>query len=652
MKYIVLLLALHTGPLLAQEAGFEFGKTTYADLEMMRYDNDTSAAAVVLNEFGLTYKDNESPYPLVLEYHVKIKILKQSGVERGTIEIPVRRSKSDKEEVMDVRASTFGLVDNRIVESKLDRKAVFLDDQSDYWSLVKFAMPDVKAGSIIEYSYKLKSPFMFNWRTWEFQGELPKIKSEFWARIPANYVYNITLRGPFQLQLNESQVLKDCYTPLGSLRADCAGMKYGMKNIPAFHEEKYMTAKSNFLSAIYFELAELKRFDGTSERYTEDWKDVDKKLKSDEQFGVQIRKAAGVWEKPVRAATTGITDPMEKARKNYDLVRDYFLWNETFGHFTQLGARKAYEERKGNIADINLSLVGALQSAGLPAEAAMLSTRANGIITTVHPVMSEFNYVIAALKMGTDVTLLDATSRLNPFGFLPERCLNGKARLVGNQGGWIDIKVKDRDKKITTIDLAQDEAGKLIGKVTIVHHGYDAWEMRQDATSGTTLNDFKKKRMEAWNNTEVTRYDIHGLDSVEVPVKEHFTLNLPLDLSASLIYLSPFMIDRIGKTPFSLKERNYPVDFGAPLDEAFVFTLEVPASYRVDELPENAAVVLPSGGGRFLFSATHYGNKVTLSSTFTIVKSVYTPGEYPALREIFSRMISLQQSQIVLKKNP
>ena len=56
--------------------GFLFGKISYAELEMKNYPKDTAANAVVLNEFGEAYIDSDGDNNLVLEYHIKIKILK------------------------------------------------------------------------------------------------------------------------------------------------------------------------------------------------------------------------------------------------------------------------------------------------------------------------------------------------------------------------------------------------------------------------------------------------------------------------------------------------------------------------------------------------------------------------------------------------
>lgn len=64
----------------------------------------------------------------------------------------------------------------------------------------------------------------------------------------------------------------------------------------------------------------------------------------------------------------------------------------------------------------------------------------------------------------------------------------------------------------------------------------------------------------------------------------------------------------------------------------------------------NAAIGLPLNGGRYLFSLTNLSNKVSMTSIVNLTKTVYSPGEYAALRELYNRIVQLNQSQIVFKK--
>jgi transglutaminase-like putative cysteine protease len=427
--WLLLLIIIYPAILIAQNNnGFPTG-ATYSELEMNNYPADTIANAVVLNEFGEASIDSEGDNNLLLEYHVKIKILKKAGVEQGNFIINLYRDGSNKQFVKSISASTFNLNNKQLKETKMEKTAIFNERYNENWDAAKFTLPDVQVGSVLDVKYTIESPFIFNFWPWKFQSDIPKVRSEFWARIPANYVYNTTLQGYLDLTKNESTIIKDCYTPAG-LKADCSLNKYEMKNVPAFVEEDFMTAKDNFIAGINYELSQVRRFDGRVDNYTKSWPDVDNEMRTHQDFGVQIKKASNILEDVVRQKLGTETDPVRKANLIYDYIKMTYAWNDNIGKYTEGGVKAAFDSKKGNVSDINLSLVGALQSAGLNADPVMLSTRQNGTPQELHPAMSDFNYVVAHVNFGESKVLLDATEKFLPFGLLPERCLNGKA------AGW------------------------------------------------------------------------------------------------------------------------------------------------------------------------------------------------------------------------
>ena len=213
--------------------------------------------------------------------------------------------------------------------------------------------------------------------------------------------------------------------------ADCSQYRFAMDNIPAFIEEDYMTASSNFIAAINFELMQIRRFDGRTDRISKEWKDVDEELRESSRFGTQIKRGKDILDSQIEQMLVGEVDPLAKAQKIYDFIQSWYTWNEVYGIFSELGIKKAFDAKTGNVSDINLSLIAALKYAGLNVEPLILSTRSHGLVTELFPVLSDFNYVVAKLIINEKIWFLDATDKHYPFGLLPERCLNGKGRAGG-----------------------------------------------------------------------------------------------------------------------------------------------------------------------------------------------------------------------------
>jgi hypothetical protein len=117
-----------------------------------------------------------------------------------------------------------------------------------------------------------------------------------------------------------------------------------------------------------------------------------------------------------------------------------------------------------------------------------------------------------------------------------------------------------------------------------------------------------------------------------------------------VIYLDPFIANKLAENPFKLEKREYPVDFGSPQEDTYMLSLELPESYEVEELPKTLAVGLPGNAGRYVYSVSRMGNKVSITSTLLITKTLFTPEEYGNLREFYNQVVAKQAEQIVLRK--
>src|SRR5690606_23371564 len=166
---------------------------------------------------------------------------------------------------------------------------------------------------------------------------------------------------------------------------------YAMNDVPAFIEEDYMTTPKNFVSAINLELSEVTRLNGSKEKLTKEWKDVDYEVKTHDLFGKQLRRN-GLFKKVLPGLLEGTVGDLEKAQAIYTYIKAQIRWNKRYGQFTDQGIKNAIKNSVGNVADINLALIAALTSAGLDAVAVVLSTRDNGTVHKLYPIISDFNY--------------------------------------------------------------------------------------------------------------------------------------------------------------------------------------------------------------------------------------------------------------------
>ena len=639
---------------------YTFGKVSTQEKDLKIYKKDSTANAVFLFENGETvFKDTPTRILINTKYYAKIKIFNKEGVAYATVEIPIYQNKQVSERVKNIKAVTH----NGFQTTYLKKENIFTEKINENWSLVKFTMPNIKEQSIIEYEYTLESPFKFTFKGWPFQADIPKIYSRFHALIPGNYVYNRTLVGPQKLSVNKSGIKKDCFGISGySQQADCEEVTYVMEDIPAFIEEDYMTSRKNYMSNLKFELSEFIGFDGINQRFTKRWKDVDKEFRTEKSIGRQLRKIDYIEKRIPKDLFAG-DNQLAKAQKVYNFIKNHFTWNKEIRLFEDVTVKSAFDKKVGNSTEINIALINALNAVGIKAEIVLLSTRKNGLPTKQHPVITGFNYSIAHVKINEKEYLLDATDKLQPFGMIPYRALNGYGRVMDFKKGsyWIDIKAPKNNQVRVTLNLKINDERNFEGLLHKSYSGYRALSKRKslkNVSEEKYLDDIEstddKLTINSYKNTNLNTIEKPFTELFDVTIENEDDLNTTIqktgENTGSILILNPFITSRITKNPFQLKERSYPVDFGYPRTFQYTLLLKIPEQYKVKSLPDNVAFKLPNGGGVYFFNIEEKNNQINMISRYVINRAYFVPQEYPYLKEFYNQIIKTQNSLITLEK--
>jgi len=665
-KALSIFLVLFSIVTLAKAQDFPYGKVTDDEINMKKYDKDTSAHAVVLHEFGkaaIALVGSDNFIRLVYEYHVKIKIINSKGFDSGTFETAIYHSTGDpdnSESMEDITGVTFYKDDNGGLQKiELDKSNIFQVKEGNNGIVYKFTMPGLRNGCIIEYKYKKISPYFNNFHPWYFQSDIPKIYSEYEAHIPAYFRYNISLKGNLKLIKKTATVEQKCFMVNSgggpeAQGADCSVFNYAMADVPALVSEEYMTAPKNFMAVISFALTDYTDpYNEATIKKARQWHDVDYTLKSHIFFGDQLKKKA-LFKDRIVPVIAGKGDDLDKSKAVYSYIQQLFKWDKTYDEIYSLSISKALEKHTGDDADINLSLVVALNAAGLNASTVLLSTRDHGTINSLYPSIDDFNYVVARVDIGDQNYLLDATDPLLSFGTLPLKCLNGKGRVfsLDKPSYFMDINPPQKEKTTKTLDFTLQDDGTLKGTLINYSTGYDAYEKRVAIKKFNTTDEYVEDFNSKTPRVKVLKSEISNLDSLELPLIEKYDLeiNIADKLNGNSQAFNPFFWDKLKVNPFTLAERSYPVDFGMPSDQRLTLTIHLPAGYIVDSPPQAVAVSLPENGGKFVTNYEAGDNSFSFSHVIQLNKPIYDPGEYPYLKELYNKIIQSEKSEIIFKK--
>ncbi len=627
----------------AQKSPVKFGDIPTADLTMTVYSKDSSASAVVLSDYGEAYiKEIGESVVLSFERHVRIKILKKEGLEWANVAIPLYHVGQREERVNNLKAVTYNLENGAVVETKMQREGVFKEKSTRYYDRQKFTLPNVKVGSVIEYSYTVNSEFYTQFPNWEFQYTIPVRWSEFWAIMPENFIYQKYMQGYIQTSSYDVK-------PLNISGYSATGHHWICKDVPAFKEEPYMTSEEDYVSRINFALSHINLASGGTREIMGSWETLRQGLLENDAFWGVI-KGSSFLKTKVEELTAGVTDPKQKVEKIYNYVKQTLEWDGTKDYLAD-NLKKIFEAKKGTSGDINLALGSMLDKAGFDVNMILVSTRDHGFIRQSYPMSRQFNYVICSVKLDDKTVFLDATERLLPLGVIPERCLNGEGFLVSKKDfGWVKVETKTKEKITTNADLKLDESGELSGSLNFTRDGYAAHKMRKEYLSkgqetfvkdflGSKSWDLKKSEFQNVEDLSVSPKQIH-----DISIADHITA------AGDIMYLNPFLINEFQSNPFMLDVREYPVDFGKNLERVYMLKIQIPEKYTVDELPKSKVISLTGNAARYSYSSSQTGNIINVICVFQINKSLFVQDEYPNLKEFYNQIVAKQNEQIVIRK--
>lgn len=632
----------------AQKISREFGQVSKEDFEIMDFQGDESVEAIVLYDIGTSrfVRDNNR-FNVVFERRTKIKILKPSGVENSEIEIPFYQQGNIYEKVRDIEGYTYNFEDGNLTRTSLDENNIYEEIKNESWLNKKFAMPDVKAGSIIEFRYEIHSPYIFNLRDWYFQRQIPTLYSEYVVRTIPFYEYAYILQGANNLHTNSA-------IPAGGLPRSISGVEYGemintfvMLNVPAFKDETFITSIQDYIIKIDFQLAKTTNLYGVSEEIITTWPELCEELLSDGEFAKFLKSTTKKVKKLTNLESYASLSDVEKLKKAVDYVKENYRWNERNDKFPQKSFNEFTSEKVGNNANINLFLTGLLQEVGMEAKPVLLSTRDHGKVNRQYPFHHFLNYVITMVKVDDAYVLVDGTDMQCPYNRIPFRCINGQGLIVQEgEEQWVELTSNRISVIEENMNLSfTDDNEKLTGDFVVISTDYDALEMRK------TYEDNHLKLEEELNDNGLELLDsitTRNYSDQEKPYLLTFRAECPMEKIGNKIFVSPFLNAPIAENPLKEDSRSYPIDMKYIKSRRYNTQLKVPEGYQVQELPENFSMDNKWMTINFVVNdkSTSDG-KIQVTGQYVLKKAVYAANDYSNLKYMYNEMIKKFNEKII-----
>lgn len=650
----------------------KFGKISKQDFEKTKSTIQADAPAEVLyadGNYKVSFNTNQGGVEQTKKVFYRMIVFDKDKTPDDVlkIEIPIYKSTTtDQDKLLSLKAVTYNLENGKIVEQKVEKKDIFLEKVHRFLDKQTFTFPNVKNGSILEYTYEIVSPFVRQTDAWYFQQSIPVVTSNFTFQNQEYFNYQQDLRGGFTPKISTNSK-EETFTStsfgnrgvssfggdMGNQGATSTTQKlklntqtYTLTNLPSYSREAYVLNPRNMLASIQLELASFSVPGRTTENYATTWERIGKDLMDHEGFGRQLN-GNNFLDETVNATIAGKNTNTEKMTAIYDYVKKNFTWNEYHSETTEKGIRKTFNEKSGNVADLNLLLTTMLRKAGLNANPIVLSSLQNGLINYSFPSRSKLNYVIVGADVDNDFYLMDATDKNAQINLLPLRAINDRGFMV-NEKGIKEIPLRNsvmtNNKISITADLTTD--GNLKGQFSNVRDNYfymfDKNEIANDPKA------FEKEFVEDYN-FEIS--DFKTQDNNQNNIRHQFKFDdVKVDVAGNKILFNPFLFVTNTKHNLNLEQRNYNIEFGAPITNTNTVKIKIPEGYKVETLPVEKQFTMPDQVGGYVCKVIEKDGYIIAQAQKVMPYSTLPAQYYKPLKEFLTNIIQAESQQVILVK--
>jgi hypothetical protein len=622
-----------TGLVFTQPALPEFGNFTVQEMNMTECTFEKDAGAVILFDYGNAGPDDR--YNLITDRRIRIKILNEKGLDAATVKIPFY-SRDNFELISGIEALSYTPVEGSNWKTTyLEKKSIFTEKVNDFYSVVKFAIPNVKAGSIIEYMYKSEMKSFAGLDMWSFQNEIPTMRSCYFLKIPENaeFQYRVEKKRTYPVTINNKP----------------GTIYFEMTNIPGLVDEPYMDALKDYLQRVEFQFSGYSTLQGNRISVMSTWKELAQELVSEKSYGGALKKELPKDE-TLRTMVAAEETEEGKLKTIYNFVRNNFSWNGRNTKYAPDGLKKAWDSRSGSAAEINMILVRLLLSNKIEAYPLLVAERDFGKVDTSYPFIDRFNKTAVYAKAGGKTFILDATDPSVPPGLVPYPLLNTYAFAVDKKNFML-FRIRSAALSFNfraDVQAQLNADGILTGNAELTCTDY-----ARQLLSAAIRKDEKKyiQNYILADNKDigVDSFQCENLQSENEPLKQRLKFVQDMNESGGYILLNYNLFTGLQKTPFTRPERFTNVDFGFPVIKNVELKISLPPGSSTDKLPAFKKVESARKDISCTRDISLKDNILNIRISFNQTVTVIPAEGYENLRKTYRDIVEMLNEPVTIK---
>jgi transglutaminase-like putative cysteine protease len=611
-----------------------------ADLAKEKSALDENAPAEILYKsvhFGVDTSNGDLRKTVFYRVKIYDKVKAEDWLN---LEIPLyKNSRGDEEVLNKMKAFVYNLENGAAITTKVDKSSKYKSKESKYTTITKFAFPNVKNGSVIEYQYEVLSPFLYSVPQIVIESDAPSVYAEYILDAPTYIAYNVNYTGSLVPKYRMVEEKMMFGMPFKTYR-------FGYENLKGFKTEKFVKNDRNYRTKVSAELHSTNF--GQLKMHSSSWEEIKEKLYKDEDFGDELKKTKLAKEN-MPAAVSDLKSDTEKADAIFNYVKNTFTWNKDRGIYTENGIKKLIETKTGNAAEINLFLIMMFREAGLKAEPLVISTVDNGLINLVSPSIVGTNFVIAAVKIKEGFNLYDATSKQSSMNNLPPRDWNQYGVLIAkDKAVMMQMGNATSSFNYLTTEAKINDDGSISGSYSDKDTGSYAMFVKESYDENAEK--YKKQYKENYS-IDFTGIDSKILENGDFESTMKFSSDNLIDKVGKKMIINPMLFLSRNTNDFDqTDERKYPIDFISSFTKVKKVTLEIPEGYIIEAMPKSKKIVTQDKEIEYSYVTEQKGNKLEILSTMKIASPDYPKEYYPAFKQIWETASKSENQVISLVK--
>ncbi|MEX1011916.1 MAG: hypothetical protein WDZ29_07630 [Balneolaceae bacterium] len=521
---------------------------------------------------------------------------------------------------------------------------------SPLYRLLEFTLPAATEGDVLEFRYKMERRYL---------DELPD--HYFTWRFPVRLNHLVLRNEPF---LRYETVPENLTTEVGyqEARIDRSGLPllfsiprpephlvqhWVARDVPPVRELEYAGSIEDRRARLRFLVSEFGR---PRQPLINSWEVVIARLRRGDgnpwHHIVALEELHRIGEQIAEEADT--PGSQELVQEIFTYLNSRMVFNGEHRTVPETDPARVLEGDPSDQAAINLALTSLLRGAGLNASPLFVAGRERGRVNRSLPTIYQFNRLLVQVTTDEGELVMDGSYAYSRPGMIPPESWTRNALLLGPDSfHWVDPEpgygLYDLDLEL---EAWMDANGDLEANFTAVTSGYPARQIRSELAEGRPAGEIVSGLfLDAYGDLILTEATIEEVEEGQFPIRIEASFRIP-QYAVSFqegLQFRPMIVGYLYSNPFEEEERRIPVTLDGPESISVRYTIHLPDQFRVQSQQEEQ--LLQGGDAQLREQYELDGRTLYYSFGLEIPRREYHPDQYPALRQLYERWVTVSHQE-------